>query len=572
MAETQPPTRAAGSSGAGPADPHGDALDLEPLWQLVEGSGVDQAIDPLVGLTVGGVTLERLIAEGGMGRVYEGRQESPCRAVAVKILRPGLLARNSIRRFLRETEILAQLRHPWITQVFSAGTFDIAGTQLPYFVMELIPGAQPITDHVRGRRLAARERLALFCQVCDAVAHAHENGVIHRDLKPSNVLVDVAGRPKVIDFGIARDGSEATDPITMTCTGQMLGTLQYMSPEQVDGTTTVDARSDVYSLGVILHELVADTLPYDVSREPLVEAARIIRDERAPTVRLVDRETPPGVALVIDTSLQKDPRHRYRDAAAMADAVRGLLDGRRPFGDRVARAQLTLRRLRGSKWKALAAAAAVMLALAGFMVMTRHPLLRGARAAAAAAIIPPAPEAATAAFRHAFTSVVEPNADRYLVEASGMSKWDDPRENPRVTYWGPAEDGVEGRLVYRVRFPGPTAAIRLTANCQCWDFLKHPGGFGRGVSAIEASRDGATWVTLRDNIQHRDWGASWEIDGPLPTSLLGTDEFWLRLRFLTEHAELDRGYTVAQFARSVTGRNETVFAIEADCVPPDDPP
>jgi hypothetical protein len=307
-----------------------------------------------------------------------------------------------------------------------------------------------------------------------------------------------------------------------------------------------------------------------VSREPLVEAARIIRDERAPTVRLVDRETPAGVALVIDTSLQKDPRHRYRDAAAMAEAVRGLLDGRRPFGDWAARAQLTLRRLRGSKWKALAAAGAVMLALAGFMVMTRHPLLRGGRAAAA--IIPPAPEAATAAFRHAFTSVVEPNADRYLVEASGMSKWDDPRENPRVTYWGPQEDGSEGRLVYRVRFPGPTAAIRMTAYCQCWDFLKHPGGFGRGVSAIEASRDGATWVTLRDNIQHRDWGASWEIDGPLPTSLLGTDELWLRLRFLTEHAELDRGYTVAQFARSVTGRNETVFAIEADCVPPDDPP
>jgi hypothetical protein len=572
MDAEQPRTDDAGSSGPEPADATGAALDLEPLWQLVEGSGVDQAVDPLVGLTVGGVTLERLIAEGGMGRVYEGRQESPCRAVAVKILRPGLLARNSIRRFLRETEILAQLRHPWITQVFSAGTFDIAGTQLPYFVMELIPSALPITDYVRGRRLPARERLALFCQVCDAVAHAHENGVIHRDLKPSNVLVDSAGRPKVIDFGIARDGSEPADPITRTCTGQMLGTLQYMSPEQVDGTTTVDARSDVYSLGVILHELVAGTLPYDVSREPLIEAARIIRDECAPTVRLVDRETPPAAAFVIDTSLRKDPRHRYRDAAAMADAVRGLLDGRSPARDWAARIRLSLRRLRGSNLATLAAAAAVMLAIGGVMMMARRPLSGGVRAAAAAAITPPALEAATAAFRHTFTSVVEPEADRFLVEASGMKKWADPREVPRVTYWGPQEDGVEGRLVYRVRFPGPTAAIRMTANCQCWDFLKHPGGFGRGVSAIEASRDGATWVTLRDNIRHRDWGASWDINGPLPTSMLGTDELWLRLRFLTENAEPDRGYTVAQFARSVTGRNETVFAIEADCVPPDERP
>jgi len=163
--------------------------------------------------------------------------------------------------------------------------------------------------------------------------------------------------------------------------------------------------------------------------------------------------------------------------------------------------------------------------------------------------------------------VLDADADRYLVEAHGMEKWNDPREEPRLSYWGPSANDVEGTLVYRFQFPGPTARILITTESQCWDFMKHPGGFGRGVSAVEASRDGAIWVVLRDNITHRNWGASWELDESLPTSLLGTRELWLRLRFLAENAEQDRGYTVAQFARAVAGNREPVFSLVADCVP-----
>jgi hypothetical protein len=541
-------------------DPNGataepdDSFGLESLWSLVERHSGESLPDPLVGMDFGDVRLTRLIAEGGMGRVYEGRQATPSRAVAVKVLRPGLLTRDSIRRFVLESQTLARLRHPWISQVFSAGAFDVAGTQLPYFVMELISEALPITEYARLHELPAADRIHLFGQICDAVAHAHAQGVIHRDLKPSNVLVDAAGHPKVIDFGIARGGRSANDVATMTATGQLLGTLQYMSPEQVDGGA-VDARSDVYSLGVLLHELVFGRPPYDVGRVSLLEAARIIRERRPDRIAPLDPATPTGISLVIDGCLQKDPQRRYADAAVLAADLKRHATAQ--DAGLAARGRLLIHRVRRiprRSWiAALPVGAAAVMAATG---LPRRDL----------ASVPPL-TAATVPFRHAFTSVVDAEADRYLVESSGMQKWDDPREDPRVTYWGPAQDGVEGRLVYRVKFTGRTAAIRMNANCQCWDFMKHPGGFGRGVSALEVSRDGVTWVTIRDHITNRDWGASWDLSGPVPPSLLGTDELWLRLRFLTENAELHRGYTVAQFSRSVTGRNENVFSLEADCVP-----
>lgn len=551
-----------------------DPLDLESLWGLVERAAAEQPSDPIVGTTMGGVTIIRLIAEGGMGRVYEGRQESPRRTVAVKLLRPGPAGRAAVRRFLNEAHILGQLRHPWICQVHAAGMFDCGGAQLPYFVMEFIPDGLAITDHVRRRGLPPAEMLELFAKVCDAIGYAHARGVVHRDLKPGNILVDAGGEPRVIDFGIARgDPAGLTlPPMTTTASGNVLGTIQYMSPEQVDGASSiVDARADVYALGVILHELVSGAPPYVLTGLPLLEAIRVIHESRPGLLRV--RTVPVGVSLVIDRCLQKDPRHRHPDAAAFAADLRRKIGTVTPtVADRL---RLWIRGFGGAGRRRVPVVLAVtMLAAFAAAWSTRtlglpSKLLDGLSATLGTAdpsAVPPTWKA-TCSFRHEFASVLDANAERYLTSAEHVKKWNDPSEELRVNYWGPSADDVEGQLVFRFPFPGTTARIAIETELSCWDFQKHPGGFGRGACAVEASRDGIEWVSLRDDIAAERWGADCALSGDLPRELLGTAELWLRIRLLAKDVHPRAGYTVAQFARAIPDTGRTVFSIQADCVP-----
>jgi eukaryotic-like serine/threonine-protein kinase len=307
-----------------------------------------------VGSMLGPYKLLELIGEGGMGAVYMAEQQRPVRrVVALKLIKPGMDTRQAIARFEAERQALAMMEHPNIARVLDAGSTE-AGRL--YFVMELVKGV-PITDYCDQNHVAPRQRLELFVQVCYAVQHAHQKGVIHRDLKPTNVLVtlhDGVPVPKIIDFGIAKaTQGRLTDLTLLTNFSQMVGTPLYMSPEQAElSGLDVDTRSDVYSLGVLLYELLTGTTPFEKKR--LREAAydemrRIIREEEPPmpstristlggmlTAISAHRHTAPKklgplmrgeLDWIVMKSLEKDRARRYATANGLAaDVARYLND------------------------------------------------------------------------------------------------------------------------------------------------------------------------------------------------------------------------------------------------------
>lgn len=292
------------------------ASDSSGLKGLTTALGIEPAEpghDPLRGCSIGGVTIVRLIAEGGMGRVYEGKQEKPNRTVAVKVMRPGLTSPSVLKRFEYEAEVLGRLQHPGIAHIYSVGMHRVGNASVPYFVMEYIADAKTLTKYAEDLKLPTRQRLDLFQSVCDAVAHGHQKGVIHRDLKPSNILVDATGQPKVIDFGVARATDSDMALTTMqTDVGQLLGTLQYMSPEQFDANPNdIDIRSDVYALGVVLYELLAGKPPYDVKKKAIFEVARIVKEEDPKPLSSFNRALRGDVAVITGKCLEKDRGRRY---------------------------------------------------------------------------------------------------------------------------------------------------------------------------------------------------------------------------------------------------------------------
>ena len=249
-----------------------------------------------------------------MGAVYEAEQESPRRIVALKVIKPGLANAPALRRFEQEAQALGRLQHAGIAQIYEAGTASIGSGLQPYFAMEYIHG-QMLREYANNHHLNTRQRLELMTKICEAVHHAHQRGLIHRDLKPGNIIVDESGQPKILDFGVARVTDSEANATRHTDLGQLVGTLAYMSPEQVlADPSELDIRSDVYSLGVMLYELLAGRLPYDIKRTKLTEAIQTIRDTDPPALGSVQRAYRGDIEIVVAKALEKDKNRRYASA------------------------------------------------------------------------------------------------------------------------------------------------------------------------------------------------------------------------------------------------------------------
>ena len=355
---------------------------------------------------VGHYRIIRRIGEGGMGLVYKAGQMYPIgRVVALKLIKPGMDSAEVIARFQSERQALAAMNHPGIAKVYDAGLSE-AGR--PYFVMEYVQG-EPITAFSSRNRCTTRQRLELMAQACDAVHHAHQKAILHRDLKPGNILVTIEDdqpRVKIIDFGVAKVvAKEMAGQTLFTRHGQLIGTPEYMAPEQADiGEPDIDTRADIYSLGAVLYELLTGTMPFDpklfhargpdelhriiAETDPPRPSARLrslehnaateIADSQQATIDSLERELKSELEWVPLKALRKDRSQRYTSAAELAEDIQNYLH-RRPL---IAGPESFWYRVKKIAWRnrvPVAAALAIIVGMLGGLLLATAGLVQAAR-------------------------------------------------------------------------------------------------------------------------------------------------------------------------------------------------
>ena len=465
--------------------------------------------------------LEQLVAMGGYAEVWRAYDLELHRPVAIKI--PKATRTAGADSFLAEARRVARLRHAGIVPVHDVG---VDGDDC-FIVSEFMDGGS-LADRLAKGPVEGSQAVRWVSQIADSLHYAHENGVIHRDVKPANILLNHHGDALLADFGIAQSATQ-----TGTC-DPSIGTLRYMASEQLDGGNVTPA-ADVYSLAVVLHELLTGTVPYS-SADP-----NAIRREIASGVAgHVSKALPKPVADICKKALSRSPEQRYASAAEFAGDLRKAVD--------------SVRNRSAPLWAALAG---------GFGYCCLAAYWFGMPAVGTSELGSAAVHFSSHSGRGAVSAALRfPTVDASLPYVTEMTNIRQYREwqNPPLTYFGPTENDVEGRIVYRFDFSSPPSAVRLIATTSCWDFTREAGGIGRGASAIEASQDGSHWVTVRNGIEPRHWGEGSRIDEPVPTKVIGTKSLWIRIRLLTVGSP-NVAYSAAQFGRSERDSKDSVFSV-----------
>ena len=485
-------------------------------------------------LLAGRYRLDDRIAVGGFAEVWRAFDTELQRVVAVKIPKAARIGMQDA--FLAEARRVARLRHPAIVPVHDVG---IAGNAC-FIVSEFMDGGS-LADRLTKEPLEPAVALRWMVQIAAALDFAHRNGIVHRDVKPANILINHHGDAVLADFGIAQSATKNGE------FAPSAGTLRYMSPEQKTGGA-VDHAADIYSLGIVLHETMTGATPCSGDASTAIRSE--FRQNRAPWI---SPALPPRIAAVCQKALRWEPAHRHSTAAEFAADLR------------------TAAAHDSRGWIRLGLAAFALIGVVLFMLWRGMPVFEKSRTVVREPrvnLVVPAPKSAPTI--HAKpglrTALVEfrriAEAQPYVVasrDVASYSEWQDPPD----TYVGPLRNDVVCFVVYRFDFAEPIMSGTLIAETRCWDFTTRPGGFGRGVAAVDVSSSGVDWIAVRDSTVGPEWGKGWTIKESLPVAVLGGTSLWVRARFLTNGSP-NASYTVAQFGRNREEPSQPTFGIIAE--------